>query len=199
MGKRTKEVDAYIAKSPAYARPILTYIRDVVHETCPDVEETLKWSAPTFMHHGIMCGMASFKEYAALHFWKNELVVPGTKDASGGPTRQLGKLASVKDLPPKKVLQGYIRKAMELNEQGVKTPKAPAKKKKAFAMPDYFMTAIKKNKKALAAYEGFSPSHQREYIEWIVSAKGEDTRDRRVEQAVEWMAEGKPRNWKYMR
>lgn len=197
MGNRSKEIDAYVKKSPDWAQPILVYIRDVVHETCPDVEEAMKWSSPTFIHHGIMCGMVAFKNYAALHFWKNELVVPGTKDAAGGPTRQLGKLTTVDDLPPKKILQGYIMKAMQLNEQGVKTPKAPAKKKKALAMPDYFAAAIKKNKKALAVYEQFSPSHQREYIEWVVDAKGDDTRERRVKQAVEWMAEGKSRNWKY--
>ena len=87
---------------------------------------------------------------------------------------------------------------MELNEEGTKVPRRPVKAKKELVMPEPFMAAIKKNKKALAGFEAFSPSHKREYIEWITDAKGEDTRTRRIAQAVEWMAEGKPRNWKYM-
>jgi uncharacterized protein YdeI (YjbR/CyaY-like superfamily) len=197
MPKTDKRVDAYIAKAPEFAKPILTKIRETVHEACPDCEETLKWSAPAFMHNGIVLIMATFKEYAAINFWKETLVLDdGARvDGSAG---SLGKLRTVADLPPKKKLVGYIKKAVELNAAGTAVPKRTPKPKQALAMPDYFMAAIKKNKKALAGYEKFSPSHQREYIEWITDAKGEDTRLRRVTQAVEWMAEGKPRNWKYM-
>jgi uncharacterized protein YdeI (YjbR/CyaY-like superfamily) len=196
MGANDKRIDAYIANAADFAKPILTRVREIVHDACPDCEETLKWGHPTFMHHGIMCGMAAFKAYCALHFWKGGLIIGDAKaDAAWG---QLGKLTKVSDLPPKKVLTGYIKKAMELNEMGAKAPKRPVKPKKELVAPDVFMTAIKKNKKALAAFAAFSPSHKREYVAWIVDAKGEDTRARRIAQAVEWMAEGKPRNWKYM-
>jgi uncharacterized protein YdeI (YjbR/CyaY-like superfamily) len=163
------------------------------------VEEALKWSAPAFTYHGMMCGMLAFKNHCAFHFWKGELVVGKRSGGPDGAAAQFGKLTSVKDLPPKKVLQGYIKKAMELNAAGVAVPKGPAKPKKALVMPKEFMAAIEKNKKALATFEQFSPSHQREYIEWIDDAKTDATRDRRIAQAVEWMTEGKPRNWKYMR
>jgi uncharacterized protein YdeI (YjbR/CyaY-like superfamily) len=200
MGTRTKAFDTYIKSKPDWAQPILNTIRDTVHDACPDVEEEMKWSSPTFMYNGIMCGMVAFKNHCAFHFWKGELFMGRKMGGELGAAAQLGKLTSVKDLPPKKVIKDYVKQAMALNEQGVSI-KRPAKKatKKKAEMPDYFMAAIRKNKKALAAYEGFSPSHQWEYIEWITDAKGEDTRNRRVAQAVEWMAEGKPRNWKYMR
>jgi uncharacterized protein YdeI (YjbR/CyaY-like superfamily) len=194
-----KQVDAYIAKSPDWAQPILARIREIVHETCPEVEEAMKWSSPTFVHHGIMCGMVAFKEHAAFHFWKGELVTGTPLGGNGmGAAAQFGRLSSVKDLPPKKELVAHIKKAMKLNEEGVKVER-PKKKRPELAMPDYFMAAIKRNKQALAAYEAFSPSHRREYIEWITDAKTDATRDKRVAQAVAWMAEGKGRNWKYQR
>lgn len=197
---RNKQFDAYIAKSPDWAQPILTTLREIVHDACPDVQEEMKWSAPTFVYHGIMCGMVAFKHYCTFHFWKGELVTGTALGANGeGAAAQFGRLTSVKDLPPKKVLIGYIKKAMKLNEEGVKVERPAKKKRPELPMPSYFMAAIKKNKRALAAYEDFSPSHRREYIEWITGAKTDATRDKRVAQAVEWMAEGKSRNWKYAR
>jgi hypothetical protein len=162
MPKKDKRVDAYIDDAAEFAQPILVRIRQTVHEACPDVEETLKWGHPSFMHHGIMCGMAAFKEYCALHFWKGGLIVENI--ASDQAWGQLGRLTKVADLPPKKTVVGYVKKAMELNALGTKAPKRPTKPKKELVMPEPFMAAIKKNKKALAT----------------------------------WMAEGKPRNWKYM-
>jgi uncharacterized protein YdeI (YjbR/CyaY-like superfamily) len=195
----SKQFDAYIAKSPDWAQPILTRIREIVHEACPDVQEEMKWSSPAFVYHGIMCGMVAFKGYVTFHFWKGELVTGTALGANGlGAAAQFGRMTSIEDLPPKKQLVAYIKKAMKLNEEGVKVDR-PKKKRPTLAMPDYFMAAIKRNKQALAAYETFSPSHQREYIEWITDAKTDATRDKRVAQAVAWMAEGKARNWKYQR
>ena len=194
-----KQFDAYISKSPDWAQPILTSLRATVHEVCPDVEEQMKWSSPAFVYHGIMCGMVAFKQYATFHFWKGELVTGTALGADGmGAAAQFGRMTSVKDLPPKKQLVAYIKKAMKLNEEGVKVDR-PKKKRPTLAMPDDFIAAIRKNKKALASYEQFSPSHQRDYIEWIVGAKTDATREKRIAQAVEWMAEGKSRNWKYER
>jgi hypothetical protein len=195
MPKIDKRVDEYIAKVPDYAKPILTQVREVVHTACPDCEETLKWGRPNFLYNGILCNIAAFKAHAHLNFWKASLFGELRDDESW---TRLAKLTAVSDLPSKKVLAGYVKKTMELNELDVKVPKRAAKAKKPLEMLDFFMAAIRKNKKALAAFEKFSPSHQREYIEWIVEAKSDDTRARRAAQAVEWMAEGKSRNWKYM-
>jgi hypothetical protein len=194
MGKRDKRVDAYIAKSPDFAKPILSHLRDVVHEACPDCEETLKWSSPTFMHHGMLCGFAAFKQHLQFGFWKHDLLMPDTpRDGMG-----FGRITSMKDVPPKKQLVTLIKKAMKLNEQGVSVPRMKSAPKAAIPMPADLKTALAKNKKAGAAYDGFSPSHQREYLEWITDAKSPDTRARRLATAIEWMAEGKSRNWKYM-
>jgi uncharacterized protein YdeI (YjbR/CyaY-like superfamily) len=197
MGKRDPRIDSYISKQRDFAKPILSYTREVVHEACPDCEETLKWSMPTFLHHGILCGMAGFKEYAVMMFWKGTLIV-GTGGKSLEAMGSLGRITRVEDLPPRKELLGYIKKAMELNEKGVKAPKKNSAPKKTIPMPTDLKTALTKNKKAKSTYEEFSPSAKREYLEWIIGAKAEDTRKRRLQQAVEWMAEGKTRNWKYM-
>lgn len=193
MGKRDKRIDAYIAKSPDFAKPILTYLRDLVHEACPDCEEAMKWSSPTFMYRGMLCGFGAFKEHVSFGFWKHEIVV-GPRDGMG-----FGRLTTIKDLPPRKQLVAYIKKAMKLNEEGVKVPRMKAAEpKRAIPMPQDLKVALAANKTANATYEDFSPSHKREYLEWITEAKSEATRARRVEQAIEWMSEGKPRNWKYM-
>jgi len=158
----------------------------------------MKWNSPTYMYKGILCGMASFKAHCVFGFWKGELV---TGDAAGAEGErgmgQFGRLTRVSDLPSKKILAGYVKKAMALNEQGVKVAR-PTKPKKDLVVPEYFIAALHKNKKALAVFERFPPSHKREYVEWVAEAKGEDTRNRRLAQAVEWIAEGKQRNWKYM-
>ena len=199
MGSRDPRVDVYITNAAPFAKPILTHIRKAVHGGCPDVEETMKWSFPHFMYKGMLCSMASFKEHCAFGFWKGSLLKDGgTKvaDAMG----QFGRITSVADLPDEKRLIRLVKDAAALNDAGVKIERRPRPARgKAVETPDYFIRAVRRNKKALAAYEGFSPSHKREYVEWVGEAKTDATRDRRLEQAVAWMSEGKPRNWKYMK
>lgn len=196
MGNRDPRIDAYIAKSADFAKPILRYLRETIHAACPDVQETIKWGTPNFDYHGIMCGMAAFKEHCAFGFWKAKLIVGESSDEAMG---QFGRVTSIDDLPSKKALTGYVKKAMELNASGVTVPREPKPKRKAPAVPDELRRALGRNTSARTAFDAFSPSHQREYIEWITEAKTDETRTRRVETAVEWIAEGKPRNWKYMK
>jgi uncharacterized protein YdeI (YjbR/CyaY-like superfamily) len=195
MGKRDSRIDAYIAKAAPFAQPILTRLRETVHEACPDVEEGLKWSSPHFGYRGMLCGMAAFKEHCSFGFWKNELVIPNAERNGMG---HFGKLTRVADLPPKKLLTGYIKKAMEVNEQGLKVERS-APSKRRVTVPQVLQRALKRNRAARTSFERFSPSHQREYVEWISEAKTDATRQRRLATAIEWMAEGKPRNWKYMK
>lgn len=197
MGTKNKLIDAYIAKSADFAQPILRHIREIVHEACPEVEETMKWSHPHFQYKGMLCGMASFKEYCALRFWKGSLIFGGEQgqDAMG----PFGRIASIKDLPSKNVLLGYIRKARQLNDDSVKIakPPRPTGEKKELVVPDYFQAALKKNKKALTTFEKFSYTKKKDYLEWVTEAKTDETRKRRIETSVEWLAAGKSRNWKY--
>jgi uncharacterized protein YdeI (YjbR/CyaY-like superfamily) len=197
MGKTDPRVDAYIEKSAEFARPILRHLRKVVHASCSDVEETMKWSFPHFDYKGMMCSMASFKEHCAFGFWKGSLVLGD--NARNGAMGDLGRITSLKDLPSEKKLAGYIKAAARLNDEGVKVERAAQAPKAPVKVPPYFVSALKKNKKAQATFEAFPPSHKREYVEWIAEAKGEATREKRIATAVEWIAEGKQRNWKYMR
>jgi uncharacterized protein YdeI (YjbR/CyaY-like superfamily) len=205
MGKRDPRVDAYIAKKAPFAQPILKELRAIAHEAQPDIEEDIKWGAPAFMHKGIVFIMAGFKEYVGVNFWKGALIVPSKarRAADDRGMQQLEKMYSMDDLPPKKKIIGYIKAAVRLNEGGVPTPNrgkdAPAKKKGPVRTPPSLAKALARNTKARKTYEGFSPSHKREYVEWISEAKTDETRDRRIEQALGWLAEGKPRNWKYMK
>ena len=199
MGQRDPRVDAYIAKAPDFAKPILARIRKVVHSASPEVDETIKWGAPAFIHNGILCIMASFKEYCALNFWKGALIVTSDGKRASDSAGQFGKLASVSDLPPDKVLSGYVKDAMRLNESGAKVAKPKPKAKPAVRTPPILVKALAKNAKARATFEAFSPSHKREYVEWITEAKTDETRQRRVDTAIEWMADGKPRMWKYQK
>ena len=196
MPTTSPQVDAYIAKAAEFARPILRKIRSLMHQACPDVEETMKWSTPHFTYKGMLGGMAAFKHHCAFGFWKGSLIVP--KSADEKAAGQFGRITKVSDLPPKKVIAGYVKEAMRLNEEGVTSPaRAKPKAAKPVVVPDALVAALRKNAKARKTFEAFSASHQREYAEWIGDAKGEDTRRRRVETAIEWLAEGKARNWKY--
>jgi len=198
MGKHDPRVDAYIAKSADFARPILEHLRAVIHEGCPEVEEAIKWGMPSFLYHGrILCGIAAFKQHCAFGFWGGRGLV-GNEDKRDDAMGQFGRIASLNDLPSKKVLVGYVKQAMKLADERAIAPAKPRKAPKpAPATPDDLAAALKKNKKAAVTYEAFSPSCKREYVEWITEAKREETRASRVAQAVTWMAEGKQRNWKY--
>jgi uncharacterized protein YdeI (YjbR/CyaY-like superfamily) len=200
MGTRDPRIDAYIAKSADFAKPILVHLREIVHAACPDVEETMKWSTPHFTYKGMLAGMSAFKEHCAFGFWKGSLVVDAKDGSTDGSAGNFGRITKVSDLPPKKVIAGYVKEAMRLNDEGVKTParmKTKTPVRKDIVIPDALAAALKKNRKARETFDGFSPSHKREYTEWVADAKGEDTRQRRVDAAIEWMAEGKTRNWKY--
>jgi uncharacterized protein YdeI (YjbR/CyaY-like superfamily) len=198
MPKKDPRIDAYIAQSAAFAKPILKHLREVVHAGCPEVEETLKWSMPHFDYKGMMCGMAAFKEHCAFGFWKGTLIL-GNNKAEEEAMGHFGRITSLDDLPGEKTLVGYVRKAAELNEKGIKARgRTQPKKKPPVRIPDYLTTALKKNAKAKKTFENFTPSHQREYVEWITEAKREETRQQRVKTAIDWMSRGKVRNWKYL-
>jgi uncharacterized protein YdeI (YjbR/CyaY-like superfamily) len=194
MPKKDPRVDDYIAKSADFAKPILIRIRKLVHAACPDVAETMKWRMPFYEHKGILITTPAFKKHCALIFWKGRLLFKEFP-AKENPREKFRRLASNADLPGDKILTGYIRQAVEFNEAGVKTPHAKSKKK--LVVPDYFLAALKKNRKALTVFGNFSPSCKREYVEWIAEAKREETRVQRLQTAIEWLAAGKSRHWKY--
>ena len=175
MGTRDPRVDAYIGKAPDFARPILEHLRDVVHAACPQVEEDIKWGAPHFLHHGMLASMAAFKAHACFGFWRGKELFPD--GGAGGAMGDFGRVTSVGDLPSKKALTALVRRAT-----------APAA---AFA------AALKDSRKAAIVFAAFTPGQQREYVDWIDGAKREATRERRIAQAIEWIAEGKTHNWKY--
>ena len=147
--------------------------------------------------------MAAFKGHCTFGFWKGAMIIDTNgKNANiqSEAMGQFGRITALSDLPQKKVLLGYIKQAVKLNEEGIKLPSKPKpKKRKELKIPADFMAALRKQKKAFQTFENFSPSHKQEYVEWIVEAKGEETRARRMKSAIAWMAEGKVRNWKYIR
>ena len=196
MGKKDPRIDIYIAGAAPFAKPILKHLRKVVHAGCPKVKETIKWRFPHFDYHGILCGMAAFKNHCTFGFWKSSLVFgKGRGDEQG--MGQFGRITSMNDLPGEEVLIGYVRKAARLNEGGVKEPSERRKKPPLKTPPD-LAAALGRNGRARKSFESFSPSNRRDYIEWLTEAKREETRQKRLKTAIEWMSEGKVRNWKYL-
>ena len=200
MAKRDPRVDAYIAKSRPFARPILAHLRKLVRAGCPEVVETIKWSMPAFEFNGPLAGMGAFKEHAVFGFWKGALLADG-KTPLGKSTEkamgQFGCLYSVGDLPSDRRMVALVRRAEALNRDGVQRvrnsrPTAPVR------VPAWFRAALAKSPKALATFRSFSPSHQREYVAWVTEAKTAPTRKRRLETAVTWMSQGRVRHWKHI-
>ena len=202
MGTRDPRVDAYIEKAQPFAKPILKHLRSVVHSACPDVEETMKWSFPHFDYKGIFCAMAGFKQHCTFGFWKGSLLRGRVKGMPAGGEEsmgQFGRITSLADLPSERTLKAIVKAAAKLNDENVVVPRRKAKPKPPLKVPAYFTAALRKNKEALAAFDAFPPSHRREYVEWVTEAKTEETRARRLATALEWIAEGKGRNWKYQK
>jgi uncharacterized protein YdeI (YjbR/CyaY-like superfamily) len=203
MSSNDKRIDAYIAKSASFAQPILLHLRELIHQACPDVEETIKWGFPHFDYKGPFCSMASFKNHCAFTFWKGSLlndpdnILDKNREESMG---QFGKLTSLADLPSDKIIKGFIRQAMRLNEEGIKLPqKQKPAEKKELDVPEWFLEALRTNKKAFETFNNFSYSNKKEYVEWVTGAQQEETRNKRLKTTIEWLSEGKTRNWKYQR
>jgi uncharacterized protein YdeI (YjbR/CyaY-like superfamily) len=197
---KEKAVDIYIENAAEFARPVLNHFRNLVHEACPEVEEKIKWKMPTFNYKGMMCSMAAFKQHCAIGFWKESLMSDphhlferDDKTAMGS----LGKLTSKDQLPGDDLLLDYIREAVRLNESGKKLPSRGSREKSLPEIPEALKTALENNPKAGARFHQMPYSHKKEYIEWIAEAKREETRQSRIEKAVEMISEGLSRNYRY--
>ena len=201
---RDPRIDAYIEKAQPFAQPILKHLRKIVHQANPNIEETIKWGFPAFEYKGPMCSMASFKQHLAFGFWKSDLIrdpkgiLQESKINGGSAMGHLGKITQLTDLPSDKILIKLIQDAIRLNDDGIKLPSKPKISKKDITPPDYLLTALSKNKKAQKIFNEFSPYNKKEYIDWLEGAKTEKTRISRLETAIEWIGEGKIRNWKYV-
>jgi uncharacterized protein YdeI (YjbR/CyaY-like superfamily) len=196
-------VDAYIAEAKPFAQPILTHLREVIHQAVPDVEEAVKWSMPFFVYRGIiLANIAGFKEHCSFGVWKENvqpLMKEGVEERGGG-MGSFGKVTTLSDLPSAKDLKAVLLEAAGKIERGERTKnwERPVKKAKPeAAVPDALAAALNKNKDAAGKFAAMSPSCQREYCVWIGEAKREETRHKRVATAIEWISEGKQRNWKY--
>ena len=197
MGDHNPAVDAYIQNAAEFARPVLVHLRELVHRTAPGIQETIKWRIPCFEYKGIVCNMAAFKQHCSFGFWKASLLKDKnlfeTTDSGMG---NLGKIRKLDDLPPDELLIACIRDAVHLNENDIRVS-AAKKKKKTLEIPKDFAAELKTNRAANTHFSEFAPGYQRDYIEWITGAKTEKTRQKRLATAIEWIGEGKHRNWKY--
>jgi uncharacterized protein YdeI (YjbR/CyaY-like superfamily) len=200
------KVDAYLGTARPFAEPILRHLRELIHKGCPGVEETIKWSRPFFQYKGvILCNISAFKEHCSFGFWGEEIgaVLREARIVGKDGMGSLGRITSLKDLPSDKEIVGWIRQAAAFIERGEYTSPIAARRrvvkpaKAVLAPPTEFATALAKNKEAAVSFAAFSPSCQREYVQWIAEAKRPETRDKRIATAVEWIAAGKQRNWKY--
>lgn len=199
MGSKDPRIDGYIAKSADFAKPILKHLRRIVHVGCPKLEETVRWQHPNFDYKGVMCGMAAFKQHCVFGFWKEALILDRDTAAEKTAMGSFGCITSLADLPSEKTLIQYVKKAAALNEAGIKVPgRTQPKKRETMEVPDYFSAALKKNAKARKTFESFPPSKRREYLDWLTEAKREETRNERLATSIKWLAEGKPRHWRYM-
>lgn len=204
--KRLQEVDSYINSSADFAKDILNHLRELVHTSCPEIVEVIKWGFPNFEYRGqILCSMSAFKKHCSFGFWLgNEMEDPDNILQQIGKTAmgQLGQLKSLSDLPSDEILKKYVNQAIKLSEAGKNKIKLPSenRKKKITVMPvipDYFQQKLEQDSLAKLTFEKFSNSCKREYINWIVDAKTEKTRDKRMQEAIEMLRVGKQRNWKY--
>jgi uncharacterized protein YdeI (YjbR/CyaY-like superfamily) len=203
MSKLNPQFDEYIAGSADFAKPILTHLRGLIHETCPEVEEIMKWGLPHFDYKGdMMCILAAYKNHCSFSLYKAELMSDEKLIESVKAGQKMGymdKIKSLSGLPSNETLVAYIKEAMALNENGVKKVKPVAAAPKIIELPDYFSEKLETNSVAKEIFESKSSSFRKEYLVWITDAKTEATRQKRMEQSLEWIAEGKGRFWQYQK
>lgn len=200
MEQYDSRVDAYIANSAAFAKPILTHLRELIHRASPELKETVKWNCPFFDFEGPVCQIAGFKEHCAFGFWKAKLMEDpyGILNQQPDTAGSVGRIISLADLPADDVLIQYIQHAVSLNLQGIKAPRTKALPNKSEPeIPAYFVEILAQNQVVKEQFEKFSPAQKRDYTAWFEEAKTEATRTTRITTAVEWIAEGKTRLWKY--
>ncbi len=201
MAQLNSKVDEYIAKSEGFAKPILEYLRQIIHETCPDAAEDIKWGTPHYSYKGDhLCMIAGFKNHCSFSIYKAEFLKDKEITESVKAGKKFGymdKLKSVSELPSKDVLISLLKEAMTINENGIKKEKPVSDKPKVIETPDYLVEALKANKKAAAVWESKSDAYRKDYLVWIIDAKTNATRQKRIEQSLEWIAEGKGRFWQY--
>jgi uncharacterized protein YdeI (YjbR/CyaY-like superfamily) len=199
--KTDPRIDAYIAKSAPFAQPVLRHLRELVHRAAPEAEETMKWSSPAFVYAGkILCGFAAFRSHCTFGFWHQGMNAVLEKDGvkRDDAMGSMGRIGGLGDLPSDRALVRYIRKAAELTTSDLPTrPSRPRGPARELEVPADLASALRKNKSAAATFKAFPPSHRNEYVEWITEAKRDETRAKRLQQTVAWLAEGKSRNWKY--
>lgn len=199
-----KDYEDYITQAQPFAQPILNYLRSCVHEACPEAKEEFKWSFPNFTYNGsILCNMAAFKQHVTFGFWlagmmndPHNMLILQENTGMG----HFGKIKSIDELPSKEIMLKYIKEAMRLTDEGVKLSASPGKRQATpLETPQIIIDALKQNNVAFESFNSFSQSHRNEYIEWVTEAKTESTQLKRLNQMFEWLEEGKPRNWKYMK
>lgn len=202
MKNTSPDVDRYIEKAAPFARPILERIRKAFHAAHPDVSEAMKWGHPFFEYKGVLGNMAAFKQHVGWGFWKagimpdpHGILTPAGEHTAMGGTR----VTNVQELPSHTVLVSYVKEAIRLNEEGVKVARPKKAPQAEAAVPEDLAAALQSAPAARKTFDAFPPGHRREYIAWITEAKQPATRAKRLAQAVEWLAEGKSRNWKYER
>jgi uncharacterized protein YdeI (YjbR/CyaY-like superfamily) len=110
---------------------------------------------------------------------------------------QFGRLTALSDLPSDAAIAGLIAQAMALIDAGDRPRTGPKPPKAPLPVHPTFATAIAAAPAAAAIWAAFPPGKIRDYCEWINEAKTDATRDKRIAQAVDWIGEGKGRNWKY--
>jgi uncharacterized protein YdeI (YjbR/CyaY-like superfamily) len=199
MPTKDPRIDAVIRDAAPFARPILLHVRKLVHRSCPEVEETLKWGMPFFLYKGkILCSIAPFKAHCRFGFWNGRKILKTNGEKANIGMGQLS-VTNIQDLPSAKELASYVKQAMDLCEAGASPKRASRRPRPPARPPADLMRALRADKRALGVFDAFSPTHRREYVEWIEGAKSEETRERRLETAVEWISKGKSRNWKYQR
>jgi hypothetical protein len=199
MGKTDLRVDAYIENVADFAKPVLKHLRALIHNTVPEVEETIKWQFPHFEFKGTICSMAAFKNHCTFTLAKGALISDtyGIMSKVGESAMgQFGRICALNDLPDDKILIEYILQAVELNEKGVKKTVSKITSKD-LVIPDFIVTALSVNKKAEVTFNNFTYSHKKEYVQWITEAKTDTTREKRIATMLEWLEEGKSKNWKY--
>jgi hypothetical protein len=194
MPSNNSAVDAYITRQPVWQRDILRALRKAIHKADPDIKEVIKWGAPTFEDHGIVAWMFCASKWVHFSFTQGALLDPThglfeeSKDSASKAKRTI-KFLEGQHIPTD-IIVGLVKEAVANNKSGKKVDFKIAKPgTQEFDAPKEYEDFLKEHK-LFDEYKNRAFYQQRGWIEWIESAKQEDTRQKRAIQMIRELKTG---------
>lgn len=187
----TSEVLKYIEQMPDFAQKICKKLRSIILKADPAIREDWKWG-PNYNCNGMVCGYGGFTQHVKFTFFNGSEMKDPKHIFNHCVNNEFSRSIKYTDVLQidEKTLTSYIRESIEINKNGFKR----IVKNKTVELPEFLEKRIRKNKAAFTFFDNLSYGYKKDYVEWVTTAKREETRDERIEKLIKKCEMGKKMN-----